>query len=69
MMRCKLNDDESGFACPCHRSSFDLDGAVDDPSSPSPRDMDALDVEVRNGDEVWVRFQNFLPGREDKTAV
>lgn len=61
--------DDSRFACPCHRSSFDLDGVVNDPASPSPRDMDALEVEVRNGDEVWVRFQNFLPGREEKTPV
>jgi Rieske Fe-S protein len=58
-----------GFACPCHKSSFGLDGSVDDPASPSPRAMDSLDVEVRNGDEVWVRFQNFLPGREEKTPV
>ena len=61
--------DNSRFSCPCHLSSFDLDGAVDDPISPSPRDMDTLDVEVRNGDEVWVRFQNFLPGRAEKTPV
>ena len=64
-----LTDDRSRFGCPCHKSSFDLNGAVNDPSSPSPRDMDVLAVEVRNGDEVWVRFQNFLPGRHDKTAV
>lgn len=63
-----LAADHSRFACPCHKSSFDLDGVVNDPSSPSPRDMDSLDVEVR-GNEVWVRFQNFLPGREDKTPV
>ncbi len=61
--------DRSRFACPCHRSSFDLDGVVNDPSSPSPRDMDTLDVEIRNEDEVWVQFQNFLPGRKDKTPV
>ena len=61
--------DRSRFACPCHKSSFDLDGAVNDPASPSPRDMDTLDVEIRNGDEVWVRFQHFLPGREEKTPV
>jgi menaquinol-cytochrome c reductase iron-sulfur subunit len=61
--------DRSRFACPCHKSSFDLDGAVNDPASPSPRDMDSLEVDVRNGDEVWVRFQHFLPGREDKTPV
>ena len=64
-----LAPDKSRFACPCHKSSFDLDGAVNDPASPSPRDMDALEVEVRNGDEVWVRFQNFLPGRDEKTPV
>ncbi len=61
--------DHSRFACPCHRSSFDLDGVVNDPASPAPRDMDSLEVELRNGDEVWVQFQNFLPGREEKTPV
>ena len=64
-----LAPDRAGFACPCHKSSFDLEGAVNDPGSPSPRAMDALQIEVRNGDEIWVHFQNFLSGREDKTPV
>jgi len=64
-----LAADRSRFVCPCHKSSFDLEGAVDDPASPSPRDMDTLDVEIRDGDQIWVRFQNFLPGRADKTPV
>ena len=64
-----LAPDGSRFVCPCHRSSFDLEGHINDPASPSPRNMDALDVEVRNGDEVWVRFENFLPGQEDKVPV
>lgn len=64
-----VTPDKSRFACPCHNSSFALDGEVNDPSSPSPRAMDSLDVEIRNGDEVWVRFQNFLPGREEKRPV
>ncbi len=64
-----LAPDKSRFSCPCHKSSFDFDGVVNDPASPSPRDMDDLEVEVRNGDEVWVRYQNFLPGREEKTPV
>jgi len=64
-----LAPDKSRFACPCHKSSFDLKGVVDDPSSPAPRNMDTLEVEIRNGDEVWVRFQNFLPGRAEKTPV
>lgn len=61
--------DKSRFVCPCHKSSFDLDGAVNDPSSPSPRDMDALEVEVRSGDQVWVRFRNFQAGTAEKAPV
>lgn len=57
------------FACPCHRSRFALDGSISDPASPSPRGMDELEVEVRNGDEVWVRFQNFRPGQEHKEPL
>lgn len=64
-----LAADRSRFACPCHNSSFELDGTIKDPSSPSPRAMDSLEVEVRNDDEIWVRFRNFLPGREEKTPV
>lgn len=57
------------FACPCHRSQFALDGSISDPASPSPRAMDELEVEIRNGDEVWVRFQNFQPGQEHKVPI
>ena len=65
----RLLPDGTRFACPCHNSSFDLDGTVNDPDSPAPRPMDALAVEIRNDDEVWVRFRNFLPGREEKVPV
>jgi menaquinol-cytochrome c reductase iron-sulfur subunit len=57
-----------GYFCPCHRSSFALDGAIADPKSPSPRGMDELEAVVRDG-EVWVRFQNFRKGSPDKIAV
>lgn len=65
----RLLPDRSRFGCPCHNSSFDLDGNVNDRASPAPRDMDELPVEIRDGDEVWVRFQNFLPGRDEKIPV
>jgi len=64
-----LAPDRSRFVCPCHKSSFALDGSINDPSSPSPRDMDELEVEIRNRDEVWVRFQNFQSGRPEKMPV
>lgn len=57
------------FQCPCHRSSFDLMGRIAAPRSPSPRDLDTLEAEIRNGNEVWVRYQNFRTGRPDKVAV
>ncbi len=59
----------SGFFCPCHNSSFALDGKISDAKSPSPRAMDTLEVEVRNGTEVWVKFQNFQAGHAEKVPV
>lgn len=58
-----------GFHCPCHNSSFALDGSIDDPASPAPRGMDTLVAEVREDGEVWVRFQNFQRGQKEKTPI
>ncbi len=60
--------DKNNFHCPCHNSSFGLDGTILDPKSPSPRPLDALEVEVR-GNEVWVKFQNFRAGVHEKIPV
>lgn len=57
------------FLCPCHNSRFGLDGRVQDSSSPSPRGLDALEVEVRNGEEIWVRFQEYRVGIEERVPV
>jgi menaquinol-cytochrome c reductase iron-sulfur subunit len=57
------------FQCPCHTSSFELDGERIMPS-PSPRDMDGLKVDeakLKEG-EVWVQFVNFYPGHEEREA-
>ena len=57
------------FFCPCHAARFDLSGKrLDAAHSPSPRDLDALQAEVRNGGEVWVKFENFRTGTPQKTA-
>lgn len=50
------------YQCPCHTSAFQTDGSRIMPS-PSPRDMDPLEVEIR-GDEVWVAFANYYPGKD-----
>jgi Rieske Fe-S protein len=61
--------DQSQYVCPCHDSLFALDGTIANATSPSPRALDALDVEVRNENEVWVKFQNFQPGHREKLPL
>ncbi|MEZ6068510.1 MAG: Rieske 2Fe-2S domain-containing protein [Planctomycetaceae bacterium] len=58
---------EQVYFCPCHDSSFNTDGTRN--NEIPPRGLDTLDVEVREGDEVWVKFQNFRVGVHDKTVV
>jgi len=55
------------FQCPCHTSSFKLDGERIMPS-PSPRDMDSLvvDPEKLKDGEVWVQFVNYYPAKEHR---
>jgi menaquinol-cytochrome c reductase iron-sulfur subunit len=64
-----FSPERSKFLCPCHNSTFTLDGKIDDPKSPSPRPMDSLSVQVRPNGEVWVTFQNFQAGRPEKVPV
>ena len=49
---CKLsfNDKTNEFDCPCHASSFSIDGKK--LKGPAPRDMYAADFQVVNGEVV-----------------
>ena len=64
-----LKAGQNNFHCPCHDSTFAADGRILDPQSPSPRGLDELQVEIRNGTEVWVTFQNFRAGITEKVPV
>jgi len=57
------------FLCPCHNSTFTVAGRVEDRASPAPRGLDALEVELRQGDEIWVKFQNFQAGRAERVPI
>jgi len=57
---------ENKFKCPCHRSAFDLAGQVK--AGPSPRAMDSLELEEKNG-LVAIRFQRFRQGVPAKEPV
>ena len=59
---------KQGFVCPCHDSLFSTQG-VRQGASPSPRDLDVLQVRVEGEGQVWVRFQNYKTGRPDKEPV
>jgi menaquinol-cytochrome c reductase iron-sulfur subunit len=63
-----FNAATKGYFCPCHKSSFAIDGQIADPKSPSPRAMDELEAVVKDG-EVWVKFQNFRKGSPEKIPV
>jgi Rieske Fe-S protein len=56
------------FYCPCHNSSFTHDGDISGPS-PAARGLDALEVEIREEGEVWVKFQTFKAGVKEKLPV
>ncbi|MFN0199154.1 MAG: ubiquinol-cytochrome c reductase iron-sulfur subunit [Planctomycetaceae bacterium] len=55
------------YYCPCHASSFDLDGRKT--NDIPPRDLDSLLVDVRNGNEVWVKFQKFQAATPEKIEL
>jgi Rieske Fe-S protein len=61
--------DHKQYICPCHNSSFALDGAIKDKSSPSPRPLDALEVKVGDDGGVWVKFENYRAGVHEKIPV
>jgi Rieske Fe-S protein len=56
------------FVCPCHQAHFDLDGKRTESNSQSPRNMDTLDVQIRNQNEVWVKYETFIPGKAEKVV-
>jgi menaquinol-cytochrome c reductase iron-sulfur subunit len=64
---CVSYDPENkNFYCPAHGAMFDVQGRRLDEKSISPRDLDSLDVEVRNGTDVWVKFEKFQDGTAQK---
>ena len=67
---CSVACNGTEFRCPCHNSSFNLDGSklVSDSGreNPSPRDLDSLAYVVRDDGSIWVEFKNFYTGKHEK---
>ncbi len=58
--------DQQIFSCPCHNSSFKIDGTPN--NDIPPRGMDTLPALNRDG-EVWVKFEKFRAGVHEKQPV
>jgi Rieske Fe-S protein len=58
--------EKKNYYCPSHGALFDLQGRRLDEKSISPRDLDSLEVEIRDGTEVWVKFEKFQDGTAQK---
>ena len=56
----ELGADAASFACPCHDSTFDLQGKTT--AGPSPRAMDALPVDIDDKGAIAVTLQRFRSG-------
>jgi menaquinol-cytochrome c reductase iron-sulfur subunit len=62
--------ESQAYLCPCHNSSFNVDGSKledGDSSNPSPRGLDALEVDVQ-GTRVFVKYEDYFTGRHAKVA-
>jgi Rieske Fe-S protein len=58
--------DHKGFACPCHDSSFSIDG--EHLGGPAPRSMDPLETRVVDG-QVEVRFVRFRAQVKERVEI
>lgn len=65
---CKVAFDgtKKHFGCPCHDSSFSLDGEVQ--GGPAPRGLDPLETRVQDG-HVEVRFQRFRAQIKERIEI
>ncbi|MBI1822219.1 MAG: ubiquinol-cytochrome c reductase iron-sulfur subunit [Nitrospirae bacterium] len=60
------DDQKKKFLCPCHNSSFDLNGQV--LGGPAPRPLDALPAKVE-GDRLYVVYKEFKSGISRKEEI
>lgn len=64
---CSINQKaDQAYGCPCHDSTFGLDGVASE--GPSPRPMDPLEVSVRD-DQVMVKYRRFKIGVKERQEV
>jgi len=63
---CSIVNDDKASRCPCHKSRFTLDGQRE--AGPSPRAMDLLEHEVRDG-VLFCCYQRFKTDLAEKIPL
>ena len=66
---CKVEyqEGQQSFLCPCHSSAFELDGVPT--NKIPPRRLDSLESRIDPDGQVWIKYQDFQCGKEEKKAV
>lgn len=57
------------FFCPCHTSSFQLDG--EKKNQIPPRAMDSLEAKLKpeTGNRIWLKYESFRAGTPEKIRI
>ena len=63
----QYKDADQKYVCPCHDSAFKLDGARI--NEIPPRGLDTLEAKAAVDGTIWVKFQKFRAGTEEKKPV
>jgi len=63
---CSINTSANGFACPCHSSTWNIDGQKT--GGPTPRPMDTLEHKIEDG-VLKVKYQYFKQGLAGKETI
>ncbi len=63
----KYEGEKQQFVCPCHESAFSLTG--ERTNNVPPRDMDSLECRVDENDMVWVKYQKYRAGIQERVPI
>ena len=63
--------DGEHFFCPCHESSFNVDGSLAPNNTQAKRGLDTLEIDQEKlvAGEVWVRFRKFKANIVEKKPI
>jgi len=62
----RWNEEKKEFQCPCHGSTFDIEGKV--LGGPAPRSLDTLPMKVEDG-KLYVIYEKFRLGISEKVEA